>query len=141
MSTVAKPEPDPATKMMQNIDASVKAAAVKLGLHPVPGAFDGEGWVWIWREIDEQNLEKPVRQALVRARPDSLGEGVEIQVSAGSWIPEKRRLAAGRVYFAQYFESLPDDLGSQLQGPLSKAWQGALALAARLPESEKPEEA
>jgi hypothetical protein len=134
-----KPQREPVTEMIERIDSAVKEAVKILELAEVPCAFDGESWVWLWREMEEDDALKPVPEALLRARPDVFGEGVEIEISGGAWMPQKREIAAGRVYFAQYFEALPqgNELSSQLGNQISRAWKGAQETARRLPEIER----
>jgi hypothetical protein len=115
----------------------VNRAAKDASLPEVRGMFEGDSWLWTWRTWGEQ-----VTETLVRVRPDVFGDGFEMAVSAGAWIPTRRDIAAGRTYYTRYLElkTLPDQESTflaELTKALIDARHGADNMAPRLGEIEK----
>lgn len=115
----------------------VNRAAKASKLPEVRGVFDGNGWIWAWRYYP---TKEEVGETLVRVRPDVDAEakGIEIEISAGAWMPKERQVSVGRIYYTRYLELEPlqqkkeEDLTSELIVNLSKAWEGAQLACTRL---------
>lgn len=122
---------------LSQITDIVNRAAKEASLSEARGMFDGDSWSWAWRTVGERAAE-----AMVRVRPDTFGDGIEIEISAAAWIPEKRQVSAGRTYYTRYLElkALPEkaaSLASELGTTLFQAWQGAQSMLPRLHEIER----
>lgn len=121
------------------ITKAVADAASKAELRTSPGAFDGSGWIWLWRPDSRHGAGHRVSEARIRVQPDSLNEGLEIEVSAAAWLEDRRNIAASRTIAAEFvtYRNLEKDAGeltSRLAHHLSDAWRTAFHLAERLPD-------
>jgi hypothetical protein len=122
---------------LDQITEIMNKVAKDVNLPEVRGMFEGDSWIWTWRQWGEQ-----VAEAIARIRPDVFGDGIEIGVSAGAWMPTKRHIAAGRTYYIKYIELkqipyMQDSLTAELTNALRQAWQGAKEMAPRLHEVEQ----
>lgn len=126
-------------KRLESIRPAVEIAAKAADLptyrldHSVVG-FDGDAWVWTWRKGEDQ-----IAEVAVVARPEAIGVGVDIRVTAGAWMVKRRDVATSRLFYARYFEELPSvsALANELGPPLKNAWQHAVMAAAQLPQIEE----
>lgn len=119
----------------------VTSAASKADLPMRVGAFDGSGWAWIWR-VPLKEQPHRVGEARVRVQPDSLNEGVEIEVSAAAWLDHQREIAASRTISSRFvsygdLERQGTDFTTGLPETIRRAWQTAAHLAENLPEIER----
>lgn len=129
-------------KRLDLIKPAVERAASSAGLPraesrdmPFPVGFDGDAWVWTWREEKQFGIA----EVSVVARPEGGITGIEIRVSANAWMPQRRDVATRRSFYARFFEEPPpvDALAAELSTPMKNAWQHALTMADQLPEREK----
>lgn len=129
-------------KRLEQIKPAVELAAKEAGLPapkradvPFPVGFDGDAWVWTWRQKEK---ETGIAEVSVVARPEA-EVAVEIRVSAGAWMPQRRHVAVSRLFYSRFFDQVPpvDVLRNELGPPLKNAWQSALSMADQLPQREK----
>jgi len=130
---------------LKQIKPDVEVAAQKAGLPassradaPFPVGFDGDAWVWTWRKEKEIGIA----EVSVVARPEA-EVGVEIRVSGGAWMSQRRRVTTSRLFYSRFFDKVPPRgvLVSELEVPLRNAWQSALTMADQLFEIEKNQSA
>src|SRR5262245_32593154 len=110
--------------------------ATKAGLSPTKGAFDGDGLSWFWRCQPDTG---GTGEARVRVQPDSLNEGVEIEVSAAAWQEQDRQIAASRTISSTFWkyqdvENRESDLTTENARNLRAAWEAAGHLVSKLPD-------
>lgn len=126
----------------ERLDDVVVRAGELAGLPgPVVRGFDGDSWVWLWRNyLDGQTR---VAETLFRARPDSLETGLHTEVSAMAWMVDQRQLSWARPYGTRYLDlksgelvspdqAAQDRLAEGLAERLSDAWKGAMVAVAQL---------
>ena len=123
----------------------VNKAAERAELPPRPVAFDGESWVWIWRELEGQNLPG-VPEALARAQPDVMFQGIETTIAAGAWMREHRNISIGRTIYTRYIplnrlRLAPEQLTVAFAQHLRNARETARYLASQLPAIKEQREA
>lgn len=90
------------TKWFAIVAGYVNEAAQKAELKPCLGGFDGDAWVWNWRL---QATKERTTEARLRIRPDSLGDGAQVEVSAAAWMENRRQVAASRVVWSRFFDA------------------------------------
>ena len=117
----------------------VRNAASKSGLSERVGAFDGGGWIWIWRYAPKLQDAGRVGEARIRACPDSLNEGLQVEVSAAAWLEDQREVAASRVIAGQFvryddLDSKSEVLTENLAASLAEAWAASQAFTHKLSE-------
>lgn len=129
-------------KWWPQMEGIVVDAAGKAGLPRRIAAFDGDAWVWVWRRDS-----KPGRtaEASVRVRPDTLDEGVHIEVLSAAWLEGRRSVATNRALWGQFFTVTninqdADALTKILSDHLRKAWDTASALDNRLEDVSRSRE-
>jgi hypothetical protein len=106
-------------------------------------AFDGEGWIWSWRERLPATGPLPARfrEATVAARTDATQEGVSCQVQGRAWLEADRQAVWSQTYFADH-QPVTDiekqghrhSLSKQIEDALGRAWIDAGQQAKRLSE-------
>lgn len=127
-------------KRLESIRPAVEKAAkvADLPTYKVdrpPVGFDGDAWVWTWRRGEER-----IAEVSVLARPEAIGAGVDIRVTAGAWMLKRRDVATSmRLFYSRYFDEVPpvDALAIELGQPLKNAWNYALTAAEQLPQIEE----
>lgn len=106
------------------------------------GGFDGDEWVWAWRENTEApNKKACVTEASLRLREYPEGERAEFTVTAGAWLRDTRRIAlahpvARRLVALKEIEKEKNDLIKDLGSGLGMAKREADELRKKLPEYE-----
>jgi hypothetical protein len=134
---------------LPDIDGLLSELSKDRGLQPsASGAFDGDSWVWIWREyLDDPmgNDDARVVEARLRSRPDELHDGLQAELFAvASWL-KGRRASWSRTCWARYVD--PGELSNpqfaqELGAALDVAWRDAHEAAERLIKSpESPRDA
>lgn len=115
-------------------------AAKKAGLpDKVAQGFDGESWLWIWRDYVGEKGDERIAETRFRVQPDAFGEGLETEVSGNAWMQESREISWARSYSVRYLElkalgssNMPEPFKNQLEDNLRLAWDGAHESAQRL---------
>ena len=125
----------------KSVARDVEEAAAKAALPPRTGGFDGDAWVWRWRQALPPDVPPDLTaETRLRIRPGSL-EGANFEVSIAAWLESHRDVAASEVLWSQFYR--PSDVERlKATGELTKELarflrQGMLAvktLAQRLPE-------
>lgn len=127
------------------LDTAINNAVEDILPYPVIHGFDGDGWVWKWREYTWDR--ERVSEVHFRARPEPLGEGVETEISILAWMLQNRKLSYGRKQSGSYytFEHIEHIFRSErerailedyLRFELLQSWEAVTSLVYRLEELE-----
>ena len=135
------------TAWLAGLDKDLTAVTSDLGLpRSETQAFDGDGWVWAYRDYLDQAMDgesSRVAEVQVRARPDGLHDGPQLEIIATAWTLKSRHVAWSRPCAAQYVD--PSVLDSApfiewLSTSLRKAWVAAHEAARAILEAPDPRE-
>jgi len=133
------------TAWLASLDKDLKAVTADLGLpHSETQAFDGDGWVWAYRDYLDQvthGESSRVAEVQVRARPDGLHDGPQLEIIATAWTLKSRHVAWSRPCAAQYVDPSVFDsphFTNWLSTSLRKAWGAAHEAASAILEAPDP---
>lgn len=110
---------------LAQLDSLVEGAAKVAELpERVVRGFDGDSWVWIWRDYydeqtrrwhaaDETAAGQRTAETRVSARPDPLSAGTEVRVSAAAWMENRRDISWARTQWSRYVNSSLNQEGLQ----------------------------